>query len=63
MYGIFHAIMAWIILITVLLIHAIGLMREVSETAKNISILIYYIEIFAWFLGIAVFYLYEALSS
>ncbi len=28
-YGIYHAIMAWILLITVLIINAIGLMREV----------------------------------
>ena len=55
--------MAWVLLLAVLIINSIGLMREVKETKKNVSILVYYLFIFIWLFGILFFYLYNAFDA
>lgn len=61
-YGIYHAIMAWLTLICVLIIHAMALIVEIKENKQNIAVAVYYILIAVWFFGILFFYMYNALS-
>jgi hypothetical protein len=62
-YGIYHAILAWMLLINVVIIEAMFLMRGVQERSRNIAITIYYVLIFVWFFGIVFFYMYNALNK
>lgn len=61
-YGVYHAILAWLLLVTVIVVDAISFMRDVSERIKSIGILVYYVLIFVWFFGILFFYMFNALS-
>jgi len=62
-YGIYHAILAWLLLINVVIIEAMLLMRGVEERSKNIAIAIYYVLIFVWYFGIIFFFMYNALNK
>jgi hypothetical protein len=62
-YGIYHAIMAWLLLINVVIIYAMILMRGVEERFKSVAISSYYILIFIWFFGIVFFYMFNALNQ
>jgi hypothetical protein len=61
-YGVYYTIMAWITLIWVLIMHSMALIDEISEDQQNIALTIYYIMISIWLIGIAFFYVYNALS-
>jgi len=61
-YGIFHAIMAWVTLICVLILHAMALIVEIKENQQNMGVTIYYILIAIWFFGVVFFYMYNALN-
>ena len=61
-YGIYHAIMAWVTLICVLILHSMALIVQVDEKKQNIGITIYYILIAIWFFGVVFFYMYNALN-
>lgn len=61
-YGIYHAILAWLLLINVVIIDAMVLMRGVSQHSKNVAIACYYCLLFVWYFGIAFFYLFNALN-
>jgi hypothetical protein len=62
-YGIYHAIMAWLLLINVIIIEAMMLMRGVEEKSKNIAISVYYVLIAIWYFGIVFFFMYNALNK
>ena len=61
-YGIYHAIMAWLCLICMLILHAMALIVQIDEKKQNIGVTIYYILIAIWFFGIVFFYMYNALN-
>jgi hypothetical protein len=61
-YGIYHAIMAWVTLISVLIIHSMALVVEIKENHQNIAISIYYLLISVWFFGIIFFHMFNALN-
>lgn len=61
-YGIYHAIVAWITLICVLIMHCMAVIVEVKENHQNIALSIYYILIALWFFGILFFYMFNALN-
>lgn len=61
-YGIYHAILAWVTLICVLILHCMSVIVEVKENHQNIALSIYYILMAAWFFGILFFYMFNALN-
>jgi len=61
-YGIYHAILAWLLLINVVILYAMIMMRGVAERSKNIAISIYYTLLFVWYFGIVFFYMFNALN-
>ena len=61
-YGIFHAVLAWVGLICVLIQHAMSLIVELRENIQNIAVTTYYILMTIWFFGILFFYMYNALN-
>lgn len=61
-YGIYHAIVSWILLVIVIVIDVLNFIRDVSDRAKNVSLLLFYIGMFIWFFGIVFFYMFNALN-
>jgi hypothetical protein len=61
-YGVYHAVMAWLTLICVLIMHSMSLIVEIKENHQNIALTIYYVLISIWLFGILFFYMFNALS-
>lgn len=61
-YGIYHAILAWVGLICVLILHCMSVIVEVKENHQNIALSIYYILMAAWLFGILFFFMFNALN-
>jgi succinate-acetate transporter protein len=61
-YGIYHAIMAWVTLVCVLILHCMAVISEVRENHQNIALAIYYILIAVWLFGILFFYMFNAMN-
>ena len=54
--------MAWVTLISVLIIHSMALIVEIKENHQNIAVSIYYLLISVWFFGIIFFHMFNALN-
>jgi hypothetical protein len=59
-YGAYHAVLAWIILVLVLVMHSMALISEIKENFQNVAVTIYYVLMFLWFAGILFFYFFNA---
>ena len=62
-YGIYHAVLAWVTLIWVIIMHSMVFAREIKEKLQNIAVLVYYGLIAIWFLGIVIFFFYNAFAD
>ena len=62
-YGVYHAVVAWLGLICVLIMHTMAMIPSIKESSQNMATMFYYTLMAVWFFGILFFYMFNALND